>query len=131
MRARLEGYGPICRETADRLLCEGSVSVLAVDGKGAALDLGRSQRLASEAQRRVMAARDKRCRWPRCSWEARFCESHHLDQWVPDAGGTSVKRMLLLCDRHHRLVHEGGWKLLGQVDEGLISVPPWEEPRAG
>ena len=124
--AQLEGYGPVCRETAHRLLCDGSLSVLAVDGKGAALDLGRSQRLASEAQRRVLAARDQRCQWPGCTWEARFCEVHHLDHWVLEGGGTSVKRMLLLCDQHHRLVHEGGWRLHARTD-GSVGA----EPRAG
>ena len=124
--AQLEGYGPVCRETAHRLLCDGSLSVLAVDGKGAALDLGRSQRLASEAQRRVLAARDQRCQSPGCTWEARFCEVHHLDHWVLEGGGTSVKRMLLLCDKHHRLVHEGGWRLHARSDGSFRA-----EPRAG
>ncbi len=80
--ARLEAAGPISGETARRLLCSGSASVLRVDGKGAALDLGRAKRLASEAQRRVLAARDQGCVVPGCSWEARFCEPHHLDQWA-------------------------------------------------
>ena len=108
---QLEGYGPICRETAERLMCAGSVSVLRMDKKGAALDLGRSLRLASEPQRRLLAARDKRCQWRGCNMPARFCEVHHLDFWVRDGGGSSVKRMLLICDRHHRLVHEGRLKL--------------------
>jgi hypothetical protein len=51
--ARLEGAGPISGETARRLLCGCSASVLKVDGKGVALDLGRAKRLASEPQRQV------------------------------------------------------------------------------
>ena len=45
---QLEGAGPICVETARRLLCDGSASVLTVDKSGVALDLGRARRLASE-----------------------------------------------------------------------------------
>ncbi len=43
--AQLEGVGPISTETAKRLLCCGGASLLTVDGKGAALDMGRSKRV--------------------------------------------------------------------------------------
>jgi hypothetical protein len=121
---RLEGYGPICHESAERLACEGSVSVLTVDKHGVALDLGRSQRLASEAQRRVLAAQDERCQYRGCSWPARFCEPHHLDFWERGLGRTSVKRMQLPCDRHHRAVHEGGLRLVAQQDGVVEALPP-------
>jgi len=62
--AQLEGSGPISRETARRLLCGGSVSLLTVDKKGVALDLGRAQRLASEPQRRVLMAQSRYCTFP-------------------------------------------------------------------
>ncbi|HEY8641411.1 MAG TPA: DUF222 domain-containing protein [Candidatus Dormibacteraeota bacterium] len=129
--AQLEGAGPISGETAKRLLCGGSASVLTADSKGAALDLGRSQRLGSEPQRRVLAARDKGCVVPGCNWEARFCDVHHLDEWAL-GGGTRVRRMVLLCKvSHHPLVHEGGWKLAENEDRTFALVPPWEQPRAG
>jgi hypothetical protein len=122
--AQLEGAGPISGETARRLLCGGSVSVLTVDKKGAALDLGRSRRLATEAQRRALLARDGRCQWPGCNWEARFCEPHHLDEWA-HGGGTSVDRMVLLCRvKHHPMVHEAGWKLAIGDDGRLEALPP-------
>jgi hypothetical protein len=121
----LEGYGPICRETAERLMCEGSVSVLTVDKKGAALDLGRSQRLATEAQRRVLAARDKHCQVRGCTMPARFCQAHHLDFWI-DGGRTRVKRMVLTCGRHHHMLHEGRLTLVAQPDGRFAT-----EPRAG
>jgi len=62
--AQLEGAGPISGETARRLLCGGSVSLLTVDKKGVALDLGRAQRLASEPQRRVLMAQSRYCTFP-------------------------------------------------------------------
>jgi hypothetical protein len=129
--AHLEGAGPISVETAKRLLCDGSVSVLTVDKKGVALDLGRSRRLASEPQRRVMVGRDQHCVGPGCDWEARFCTPHHLDEWAL-GGGTKVDRMVLLCKyKHHPLVHEGGWKVVEKADGSIDLMPPWQEPRAG
>jgi hypothetical protein len=32
--------------------------------------------------------------------------------------------MVLLCRRHHRLVHEGGWVIL-QTPEGVITLARW------
>jgi hypothetical protein len=60
-----------------------------------------------------------------CDWEARFCETHHLDEWVRDGGGTSVPRMVPLCKvKHHPLVHEGGWRLVKREDGRFDLVPP-------
>ena len=129
--ARLEGAGPICKETAERLMCDCSVSVLSVDGKGAALDLGRSQRLASEAQRRALGARYKTCAMPGCNWEVRFCEPHHLDEWFL-GGSTRVDRMVPLCTvNHHVLVHEGRWKVVEKPGGTFDLEPPWDHPHPG
>ncbi len=128
--AQLEGAGPISTETAKRLLCGGGASLLTINGKGVVLDLGRSRRTASPGQRRALAARYRHCCTPGCDREARFCEPHHLDPWKLD-GGTSVERMVLLCTKHHVLVHEGGWKL-EERGADLVLVPPWEQKtRAG
>ena len=128
--AHLEGAGPISGETAKRLLCGGSASVLAVDKQGVALDLGRSRRLATEPQRRVLVAQNRYCIFQSCNWEARFCEPHHLDEWAL-GGGTSVKRMVPLCNQHHALVHEGGWKIVAQADGSLAAAPPGDHNRSG
>ena len=42
--------------------------------------------------------------------------------------GTAVKRMLLLCDKHHRLVHEGGWRLVERDGGRFDLAPPWDRP---
>jgi len=125
--ARLEGYGPISAQTAERLMCEGSVSLLTLDKKGAALDLGRSRRLASEPQRRALGAIYKTCAAPGCNWDVRSCQPHHLDEWVK-GGSTRVDRMVPLCSvTHHPLVHEGGWKVVEKADGTIDLKPPWEQ----
>jgi len=37
---------------------------------------------------------------------------HHIVAFIPN-GLTNMNNLLLLCDRHHHLVHEGGWRLTG------------------
>jgi hypothetical protein len=34
---------------------------------------------------------------------------------------------VLLCDRHHHFVHEGGWKIEMHDDGSVVAIPP---PRA-
>ncbi|MDE2796254.1 MAG: HNH endonuclease signature motif containing protein, partial [Gemmatimonadota bacterium] len=52
--------------------------------------------------------RDRGCRYPGCA--SRFTEAHHVKHWA-DGGETSLADTILLCRRHHRLVHEGGTRL--------------------
>ncbi len=35
---------------------------------------------------------------------------HHIVHWA-NGGDTSLSNLTLLCRRHHRLIHEGGWTL--------------------
>jgi hypothetical protein len=39
-------------------------------------------------------------------------------------GTTDLDNLVLLCHRHHRLVHEGGWQLVKRADGGLLKIPP-------
>jgi hypothetical protein len=59
------------------------------------------------AIRRALKRRDGGCRFPGCSC-SRFVDAHHIQHWA-DGGETSMDNLVLLCRRHHRLVHEGGF----------------------
>jgi hypothetical protein len=41
--------------------------------------------------------------------------AHHLRHWA-DGGETSLENTLLLCSHHHRLVHEGGFRIRRDAD---------------
>ncbi len=89
----------------------------------AALDLGRSQRLASAAQRRVLRALYPRCAIPGC--EVRFSRTkmHHV-WWWEHGGPTDLDNLLPVCNRHHHAVHDQGWKLKLLPDRTLeITFP--------
>ena len=105
---RIEGGPRLVAETARRLACEAGI-VPRVRGRwGQTLAVGRRTRSVPPALRRALAVRDGGCRFPGCG--SRFCEAHHVLPWA--AGGeTSLENLVLLCRRHHRLVHEGGWTL--------------------
>jgi hypothetical protein len=87
------------------------------------IDVGRSKRVISPAQRKALHVRDKGCRWPGCDRPASYTSGHHLVSWVK-GGATDLDNMVLLCLRHHWLVHEGKWQLVKTDDGELVAVPP-------
>jgi hypothetical protein len=42
-------------------------------------------------------------------------DAHHIRHWA-DGGETSLENLLLLCSRHHRMVHEEGYEVHSQAD---------------
>ncbi len=42
--------------------------------------------------------------------------SHH--------GETNLANLVLLCHRHHWLIHEGGHQIVRTDDGGILTVPP-------
>ena len=74
------------------------------------LDVGRTQRTATPAQRRALAVRDRGCIIPGCQVPAEACQTHHLVEWA-DGGETSVSNMASLCWAHHRQVDLRMWTI--------------------
>jgi hypothetical protein len=87
------------------------------------IDVGRAQRVIAGPKRRALIARDKHCRWPGCERPASWCDGHHLEYWIR-GGGLDLPNMVLLCQRHHWLVHEGGWQIVKTNGGELIPVAP-------
>jgi hypothetical protein len=92
-----------------RLLCDAGVVPMLEDGSGRAIDVGRKRRTVSTALRRALEARDGGCRFPGCT-NRRFVDAHHLVHWI-DGGATSLENTLLVCRRHHRYLHEYGYRV--------------------
>jgi len=109
--AETEWGGLLSGESVERLVCGGaSLRRLVLDGDGVVIDFGRRRRLLSPQARRALEARDKHCVWPGCDRPPRWCDTHHRIEWRKGAP-TSVEESALLCGRHHRLRHDGGWQL--------------------
>src|SRR5262249_2222139 len=95
------------------------------DQQGNPLNVGRKTRSIPSALRRALIARDRSCRFPGCT-HTRFLDTHHIQHWAK-GGATSLANTLLLCSRHHTLVHEGRSRV---PDEGCFGPPRGEEARA-
>jgi hypothetical protein len=95
-------------ETARRLACDSSV-VMITEHDGRPLSVGRKTRTVPPALRRALRSRNRGCRFPGCD-RRRFMDAHHV-QHGAHGGNTKLSNLLLLCRHHHRLVHEGGYRV--------------------
>jgi hypothetical protein len=98
----LEGAGPISTETAERLVCD--ARRLAIKPSGRDLVHSRVGRCASYAQQRALHKRSSHCQYPGCT-AARELEAHHVVA-VERGGMTELDNLILLCPRHHKLLHD-------------------------
>jgi len=86
-------------------------------------DLGRHQRQPSLALRELLGTLDgERCRFPGCT-RHRTLHAHHVVYWSDD-GGTDLDNLVLLCSRHHTLVHQLGVTLVLHPDRTLTVTTP-------
>jgi hypothetical protein len=98
----------ISAETSKRISCDAAVVTMTHDAEGAVLDVGRRTRTVPPSIRRALDVRDKGCRFLGCT--SRRCDAHHVEHWA-DEGETRLGNLVLLCRRHHRAVHEGGFRV--------------------
>jgi hypothetical protein len=121
--AELDHVGPVRGEIVRRLACDAAVMRIVMAGASQPLDVGRRTPVVPPAMRRAVIARDRCCRFPGCDRPHPWCDSHHCVHWA-DGGVTALANLVLLCRRHHRLVHEpGGFRL-----EVLGGVPVFRRP---
>ena len=98
----------VSAETARRLACDAATVEMRHGVNGEILDVGRRTRTISPALRRALASRDGHCRFPGC--QNRRTDAHHVRHWA-DGGETALENLVLLCRRHHRAVHEEGFRI--------------------
>jgi len=114
----LRWAGPISAEAARRLACDA----------GEPLDVGRLSYPVTAAIRRALELRDGGCAFPGCERPPAWCAAHHIDHWA-DGGITALSNLVLLCDRHHVVVHHQGWTVrIGPSGLPEFIPPPWIDP---
>ena len=126
----LRGVGPVVGETARRLACDATLIEEVVGPGGEPVAAERRGRTVPAAVRRGLLARDGGCRFrrsdrpqERCDRPAEWCDGHHV-QYQSLRGPHILINLALLCRFHHRMVHEGGWRIVLGADGELDFVPP-------
>jgi hypothetical protein len=113
---------PISSRTVERWACDCSLTRILMRDS-VVIDVGSASRTIRGPRRRALVARDRHCRWPGCDRPASWCDGHHLKHWI-HGGGDELDNMILLCHRHHRMVHEHRWQLVVHEDGEVLAIPP-------
>jgi len=121
----MESSTTVCTQTAQRMLCDSGVTAVVMDGETRSpaspqdiaarllsesrrvLWVGREHRTVPPRLRRALEVRDRHCAYPDCRVDVSRCHAHHVVEWE-HGGLTDLDNCILLCQRHHRSVHEGG-----------------------
>jgi hypothetical protein len=114
---------PINAETVKRWACDCNLTRILLGGESVVIDVGRSRRTVAGPLRRALDSRDSGCRWPDCDRPAKWSTPHHVEHWI-DGGSSELPNLLLLCGRHHWMVHEGHWQIIQGEDGGVLAMPP-------
>jgi len=105
-----------------RLAGDAGIIPEVLGGDSEVLDLGRTKRMFTRAQRLALVERDGGC--AKCHAPPEHCEAHHI-RWWEQGGLTDLANGVMLCTRCHHDVHRQGWEILvrgGSVD----FIPPPE-----
>jgi hypothetical protein len=119
----LEYGGAVTATTVQRLSCDAGVRRILLGPKSAVIEVGRELRLPGVAARAALQARSGGCEWPKCDRPVAFTNAHHMVHWG-QGGTTDVANLVLLCYRHHWMIHEGGWQLARDEKGRMLAVAP-------
>lgn len=123
--AETEGGQRLCTETVRRLACDARIEWVLHSGN-CTVGIGRRGRTVPGQIARLLRHRDGGCRFPGCE-RRQWVKAHHIVHWG-DGGGTDLDNLVLLCHAHHRLIHEGGWRISGHPAEDLRFHDPGGRP---
>jgi hypothetical protein len=91
------------------------------------LAVGRTARIATQAQRRALAVRDRGCIIPGCGIPAEACQTHHVVDWAA-GGSTEISNLALLCWAHHRQVDLFMWAISPATGKPIAEPEPGAPP---
>ncbi|HEY9556505.1 MAG TPA: DUF222 domain-containing protein [Acidimicrobiales bacterium] len=106
--------------TLHALACDANLHRVITDGKSSILDYGRSTRTIPAAVYTSLVLRDQHCRYPGCDRKPEWCDGHHIWHWE-NGGPTKLSNLVLLCSKHHHLIHRRGWHIT-MDDTGVLEV---------
>jgi hypothetical protein len=94
------------------------------DATGSALDLFRTRRSASVAQRLALIARDGGCTKPGCTVPAYGAQAHHATRDWTAGGHTNIDDLALACGADNRAVRPHGWSTRLNDHHQVEWLPP-------
>jgi hypothetical protein len=120
--AQLDGISPISTTTTQMLCCDAELTPVHMSRNGAVLDVGRTRRDPTKAQRLAIIARDQTCIG--CGAPASRSQIYHVRWWHRDHGPTDETNLCLICWTCHHRIHEDGWLVVRDHNGRYTITPP-------
>ena len=123
--AGIDGFGSVDGPHARYLaLCEDArwQRLVTEPVTGRLIDLSTEAYRIPDPVKRFVRARDRHCRFPGCSTQARHTDTDHVIAW-PD-GPTTSENLACASRGHHRVKTHSGWQVRGGPDGSLIWTSP-------
>ena len=102
--ARLDTGETISPGAARRLACEAGIIPAVLDGTSQVLDLGRTKRFHSQAQRIAKTIEAGGCEVEGCDTPPGMTHLHHPERWAD--GGQTNRDAIMICPPHHSRAHD-------------------------
>jgi hypothetical protein len=107
---------PITPNTARMLTCDAGIIPAVLGGPSEVLDLGRTTRTWTRAQRKAAKHRaNGHCEAPKCQAGIQRCDLHHEHHWAR-GGKSDLTNAIYLCTYHHWLTHHTDWAISRDKD---------------
>jgi hypothetical protein len=119
LTGRLDDGSPVSQDDVRRLCCDAGVMRAVTRGGSVPIDLGRTSRDPSEAQRRFLASIWPTCAYPGCDLPYGWTQLHHIRWWDEHHGPTDLDNLLPLCSHHHHQTHRGT-VTIARGDDGVV-----------
>ncbi len=124
----LDNGARLLPDAVRRLACSAGIIPAVLGSPSVPINLGKERRLFTGAARRALVLRDGGCAFPGCDRPPKWTEGHHIEHWS-QGGRTDLNNGVLLCGFHHRVIHQGEWKVVIAADGLPEFLPPfWLDP---
>jgi len=122
--AELSNGTPIPIDTIRDMLAGSDIVPVLLSGEGQPLWVGRTRRVATEAQRDALTAIYRSCARNGCTRPVDATQAHHTITWR-DEGPTDIDLLAPLCSGDHDAIHNGGFRL--EIHDNHKTVT-WHRP---
>lgn len=108
--AELSNGSPVPISTVRDLLPDSDLVTVLLSDAGQPLYVGRTKRVATEAQRDALRAISNACYRPGCAHTVDEAQAHHTRPFA-QGGLTDIDALAMVCASDHDAIHHGGYRL--------------------
>lgn len=123
--ASVAGYGPVDADDARAMALHADARwrrLITDPVSGRLADMSTTAYRIPAAMKAAVRARDRVCRFPGCTTDAKYTDTDHVVAWP--RGTTDPRNLAPGCRTHHRVKTHSGWHCHTRADGALVWTSP-------